>query len=213
MKPIIFTTEEVKAILSGEKTQFRKPVKGQPVNGVQRCFYSKTGWAKTREDSDLCTCKAVPVDHEIGDILYVRETWADVHTIDEIGYLPIYRADSIDGDGVKWRHSIYMPKKYARLFLRIIEVKAQRLQAITEEEAKNDGASKRTWYQPYGLGEEAQRTLGTMDDMRNASPLYKNAFASLWDSLYCKKGLGWIDDPWVWTYTFKVVSNPEGPQK
>ena len=201
MKPIIFNTEMVRAILDGRKTMTTRPISPQPKIRNRGLFIILWNDLEIIELNEGRALKRLSQHspYQVGDVLYVRETWADVHTINEIDCLPIYRADSIDGEGVKWRPSIYMPKEYARLFLKITDIKARRLRDITESEAQREGwdLSDTSGYETY-------------------DPVYMTKaigwFRGVWESTYSKKGLRWIDDPWVWTYAFKVVSNPEGPQ-
>jgi hypothetical protein len=75
--------------------------------------------------------------HDVGDILYVRETWQELKD----GY--VYRATPPKFSRMpeKWRPSLFMPKAAARIFLRVTGVRAERLQDITEEDAKAEGAA------------------------------------------------------------------------
>lgn len=148
MKPILFNTEMVKAILSGRKTVTRRIVKPQPPENARLELVGDR-----RHAVDLSIDIPGPDDHRIytppylpGDILYVRETWAKLYYVDADGYthydqpMYYYAADGepditlIDPDGfeeddqhIRWRPSIHMPKEAARIFMRVTNVHVERL--------------------------------------------------------------------------------------
>lgn len=165
-RPILFSGAMVRAILAGRKTQTRRVLALRPDEGVYgigmspiRAFVSTsaqpTGYRQIR----------CPYAAEIGDRLWVRETWspwADEKTrsyLQDRGTGPngergdpradlpaLYRADyapdlsSLDAGGCeKWRPSIHMPRAMARLFLEVTSVRVERLQSITEEGARAEG--------------------------------------------------------------------------
>lgn len=143
-KPILFGTEMVKAILDNRKTVTRRPIKNNPVectskvvNGVCKLFDDKGGFYLS---DDYVKARS---PYQVGDILYVRETWGE----DNHNYL--YRADFSDEDLEKlnkimrWRPSIHVPKKVARIFLRVTGVRVERLKEITEEQAISEGFNSR----------------------------------------------------------------------
>jgi hypothetical protein len=125
--------------------------------------------------------------HKPCDILYVRETW----TSDREGNY-IYRADPIfdqcgPGDfGWEWSPSIHMPRKAARLFLEVKAVRVERLQGITEDDAKAEGVEPIRVYAAAGISGLA----------------YERPFAMLWKSLNAKSDYSWDSNPWVWVYEF-----------
>ena len=89
-----------------------------------------------------------------------------------------------DSDGeptVRWKPSIHMPRWASRITLEITDIRVERVQEITEEEAISEG-----FFPDDGVSE-----------------VY--CFSEAWDSLYAKKGLGWNDNPWVWVITFRRV--------
>jgi hypothetical protein len=188
MKPIIFSTPMVQAILDGKKTQTRRVVKinGCPITSpkesleltkeglIYHSFCSMSGYYKP-----LC---------QPGDILWVRETWGK----DENGEY-VYRTnygttedDSFPPSMFKWKPSIHMPREAARIFLRVKTVRVERLQDITEEDAIAEGMSK---------------TL--VDGVVFISA--KGNFHVFWDSLNIKRGYGWDTNPWVWVYEFEGI--------
>ena len=133
MKPILFNTQMVHAILDGRKTQTRRIVKPQPQS------YSFDGRVYVFNEGELPKPQYQP-----GDILYVRETWAE-NTIPHSGnYAGIeYRADYYGGREpiLRWRPSIHMPREAARIFLRVTDVRVERLQHITRADAISEGCN------------------------------------------------------------------------
>jgi len=136
-KPVYPDTKAVKAILNGRKTVMRTVLKNQDSNAytVAMCEDEDDGSVdlicETANKTTYALYNKVP--YIIGDFLYVRETWS----IDNHNYL--YRADFSDADLVKlkkimrWAPSIHMPKEAARIFLRVTDVRVERLQDITGE--------------------------------------------------------------------------------
>ena len=142
--PIIFNTEMVKAILDGRKTVTRRPVKsGFPID-EDGCLITnditESMWRKVN--------KYLPMHFgvsyfcpfgQIGDRLYVRETWAFDHAPLEHDWL-VYRADGHELETTKnWSPSIHMPKKYARIWLEITDIRVERVQEITFNELGKEG--------------------------------------------------------------------------
>lgn len=181
MKPILFSTPMVQAILENRKTMTRRVIK-------------LTG--KWVESFDLPKPK-----YEPGDILWVRETWCDV-----FGRLE-YRADFSESkllDRIarygkvisKWRPSIFMPKEAARLYLRVTDVRVERLQDITEEDAKAEGIEPR---------------FSIQDQF--SSDIARLRFSELWDDINGGRGYWWYTNPWVWVYSFERCEKPQEVEK
>lgn len=197
MKPILFNTEMVRAILNGEKTQTRRIMKPQPMfyNGRKYIF----------KDSD-CPKKWEQCDNIIdtyryqkGDILYVRETWSE--GLEEGTY--IYKADDKLADNplfeystkLIYKPSIHMPKEAARIFLKVTNVRITNLQDITDEEAKKEGANFKNG-KNVGWKEKMERTA-------------IQRFAEIWDKTIKKNELdiySWRANPWVWVIEFERVN-------
>lgn len=189
--PILFNTEMVQAIQAGRKTQTRRIIKPQPVWDGISCFHiSKYGcWAEGRNDRIFSAEDNWPIN--TGDILWVRETWGKLTECNVYPpYEPeeerfIYRADIGDPDHfqAKWHPSIHMPKEAARIFLRVKDVRIDRLKAISASDAKDEGVTD--W----------------------------NEFVTLWDSTIKpadRDKYGWNADPWVWVIEFERCEKPEG---
>lgn len=214
MKPILFNTDMVQAILQNRKTVTRRIA--FPNGDLQECMSrdNQAGWifrgrlyenwdsAMKAKQGPMSLCRFRP-----GDVLYVRETWKQA-TGDPAGGgyalfdTYVYKADGkakddypLDGLMVedRWHPSIHMPKEAARLFLRVTGVRLERLQAIKPEECVDEGAVKRPYYTRRG------------GDLVVVSR-YKKEFAQLWDSTVKKSDLdrfSWEANPWVWRITFE----------
>lgn len=238
MKPILFNTEMIQAILEDRKTVTRRAVKPQPkgAHAVMDCddnahtFDLLCGnggnggifadWAET-----------VKAPFWFGDILYVRETWCKVgNDVDKLYFdndaamydgMYLYKADGIDLTDIgKWHPSIHMPKEAARLFLRVTDVRVERLQDMTEDDVCAEGAEpliqcphEHPTYGPDG-------TLGDM--CWNTDCCSKCEYISksdgelfgeyIWDSTIKKADLplyGWAANPWVWVIEFERISKEE----
>lgn len=194
IKPILFNTEMVEAILEGQKTQTRRTVKQPPIVGdIMR---DEKGWYY--EDGTRNGHSLIP-QFSTGDILWVRETWGKLTECDVFPpYEPheerfIYRADRGDPDHfqAKWHPSIHMPKEAARIFLRVKDVRVERLQDMDEDAAIAEGI--------------ADSPAGT------DSPLLR--FTELWDKTIRREDLrefGYHANPWVWVIEFERCEKPEG---
>lgn len=205
IKPILFNTEMVRAILDGRKTVTRRIVKPQPKSklcytyaGSHKKYIGKWGypgkneyeyWGEEFKLPDDITEEELKKEwnppYHADDILYVRETWSEWTG----GY--IYKAwtGPFPQPGasatMKWHPAIHMPKEAARLFLRVKDVHVERLQEITDEQAEKEGCSD---YTSTALG-----------------------FCYLWDSTIRKSDLdyyGWAADPWVWVIEFERCEQP-----
>ena len=202
-RPILFSGEMVRAILDGRKTMTRRVLKPQPefnreFQGIEPCYYSPTGWAKTRCQNDGmkgCSCIPFPCRYRSGDRLWVRETW-DFRPMPERVSIVGYRADEsthavcVPDDAnptIKkgWRPSIFMPRWASRITLEIVNVRVERLQEISGNDIYEEG-----------LGLDAYWNR----DIDDGTPL--GQFRTLWDSINGKK-YPWASNPWVWVIEFK----------
>ena len=185
-KPILFNTDMVRAIQNGTKTVTRRVLK-EPENAHEFMGIDEdTNSAIFLCGSGLCADwgRSVKMPCKIGDILYVRETWG----VDNHNYL--YRADFTDIDLKKlkhllrWQPSIHMPKEAARIFLRVTDVRVERLQDISDEQAIKEGF-KDFDTEPAVVG-----------------------FVETWNSTIKKSDLekyGWDTNPCVWVIEFERV--------
>lgn len=190
-RPILMSAPMVRALLAGLKTQTRRTVKPQP-----DWSDGKLAAQFTPDDQRLGRLgKIIECPYGAsGDLLWVRETfcddWQDRQAIE-------YRADGgLDADmidaGCKWRPSIFMPRAASRLTLRITDVRVQRLQDISEVDARAEGAPP-----SHPSIDAVSREFGYADFPRSW-------YAQLWDSI---NGPGrWEANPWVWCVSFSVVN-------
>jgi hypothetical protein len=193
MKPILFNTEMVRAILDGRKSCTRRLVKFLLGENPKWTGYIKDGLMLYNGRNEPCI-RTQP--YQSGDILYVRETWCK--GLERY----IYRADYSDTEkfyqdgkeiNMKWQPSLHMPKEAARIFLRVTNVRVERLQEITSEQICKEGVEVED---PYVLNGEEKRY----------------AFSNLWNSTIKESDLdryGWNANPWVWVIEFERCDKPE----
>lgn len=187
IKPILFNTEMVRAILDGRKTVTRRLVKFLSRKNPNWTGYVKDGLMLYNGRNEPCIKKA---PYQPGDILYVRESYSE----SSFGY--VYKADgeNIDhlGNVIKWHPSIHMPKEAARIWLKVTDVRVERLQDMWASDVSKEGL---LFNKPT-----------TVDEMLLA-------FAKLWNSAIKKSDIdsyGWNANPWVWVIEFERCEKPEG---
>ena len=199
MKPILFNTEMVRAILEGRKKVTRRVILWDTVNGVLASSARKN--CPDITDAQfvrvLCDCR-----YHVGDILYVREKWSvDAPPIGKGQGEPVYAADYTERELVclaekkfRWKPSIHMPKDMARIFLRVTDVSVERLNQITADGALMEGIAPNQ--EPMPLIRREQ--------------YYRGCFAALWDTTTNNRDMfGWDANPWVWVVRFERVEKPE----
>ncbi|MCK9526075.1 MAG: hypothetical protein M0R49_09130 [Limnochordia bacterium] len=199
-KPILFSTDMVRAILDGRKTMTRRIVKGLP-DDQSGC---DLGVIKTNY-GELTGYGFETMPYQPGDILWVRETWAmlnlDHHPINvgnpDYPVIYVYKADHETGndgpDRIKWRPSIHMPREAARIFLKVIDVRVERLQDVTPEDIAAEGLP--SFIIPPGH-EHYKNVCGE-------NWLGFDWYIKLWNNIYAKRGYGWKVNPWVWVIEFE----------
>lgn len=203
-KPILFNTEMVRATLDGRKCVTRRCIRPrykEDEGGFCVCTRIATGerWVE-KMDWDEGTIfpdgntRHVNSPYHPGDILYVRETWRPAEIKCDGGAEFFYFADGFSDASNKpevgrrkWRPSIHMPKEAARIFLRVTDVRVERLQDMTQEDAEKEG---------FGENLTVQKFM--------ESPLLR--FSDLWNSTIKNQDLdkyGWGANPWVWVIEFE----------
>lgn len=238
-RPILFSGAMVRAILDGSKTQTRRVLKHQPVSsqtwghGRPRtvpgkwCVHARFALphsAPLVTDPPNSDDAWYPCPYGVpGDRLWVREAWAEYHDIENdrgqnvvIGKDIVYRADGEEQTRhTPWKPSIHMPRWASRITLDIVSVRVERLQEISEEDAKAEGSKIAAplaggWWFP-----ESFETVGA--EAPRAS--YKNGYQSLWESIngpgsnrprhprrpVKEHPYSWDANPWVWVVEFKRV--------
>ncbi len=216
IKPILFNTEMVRAILDGRKTCTRRVIKPQWEEcTVCKYVHNEYIYDKMAENVYCARC-GYPMEperrspYQIGDILYVRETWCGLPA-NEAGHLrghPIYyyKADGDlrpEGWRGAWRPSIHMPKEAERIWLKVTDVRVERLHKITEEQARKEGCAGNFRCPSFGAaGKLSSQTI----DCSIAK------FKIIWDSTIKKNDLdryGWQANPWVWVIEFERGEKPQ----
>lgn len=198
-RPIIFSAPMVRALMDGRKTQTRRVMNPQP-SGIKSARTFGPGWAIAPE-SNRCTVDFKAPAFVFGDRLYVREAWsgpyawhnmkpADRRKCGSPQALDVwYWADGNPecGDWESPRPSIHMPRWASRLTLTVTEVRVQRLQDISEDDAAAEGVhATRVMSEGYHL----------------SSPSFVAMFEGLWNSLHGAEA--WDANPWVVALTFTV---------
>ncbi|MGJ5858285.1 hypothetical protein [Serratia sp. G204Y] len=215
-RPVIFNGEMVRAILDGRKTQTRRTLnwKRQPYTEMaERDDGSLWPWAEDGErGGDIWF--SCPFG-EVGDRLWVRETFAG-HYLDDDQIQDIkdgrdkaedlceYRADySDDADCVDgWTPSIHMPRWASRITLEITAVRVERLNDISEEDARAEGV--RAIENNFGNGPAyCDYLLPNLNDTAEWYNRASDSFKSLWKSIYGVEN--WRANPWVWVIEFRRV--------
>ena len=211
IKPILFNTKMVRAILDGRKDATRRIVKGFiPDDAVWGyTAFTPKGYISCRGTfADGDGEKFFKLPCESGDILYVRETWMDYAGLTMYkADCDIYRLDSLNFAGFVWHPSIHMPKGAARIWLKVTDVRVERLHDITPKGAESEGVGN-LFYDDIGYGE---KNYGTEVDPEYG--IAKEQFAWLWESTIKKSDLdryGWDANPYVWVIEFERCEKPEG---
>lgn len=213
-KPILFNTEMVQAILEDRKDTTRRVVKPQPdekhnfplgfvSDSTNKKDIGKFGFGIDEYGGSIQNAKP-PFKKD--DYLYVRETWhkyikrvgkgESCHLAEFYGYKASI-ANSEDAHE-PWKPSIHMPKEAARIFLKVTDVRVERLQNITEEQATREGCQA-------GFHEYKGAIWGQEDTDEWTAV---EAFGDLWNSTIKKADLdeyGWEANPWVWVIEFERV--------
>lgn len=196
IKPILFNTEMVRAILDGRKTCTRRVIKPQPDG---KCTYPLGFVADSTEKKEMgCfgfgineyggSIQYAKPSYQPGDILYVRETWKKVPN--GYYYYEDWQRDDI-ADVTKWKPSIHMPKEAARIWLKVTDVKVERLQEISGEDLTKEGID-----------------LFRSNYVRVAFDEFKN----IWNFTIKKSDIdryGWDANPWVWVIEFERCEKPK----
>jgi hypothetical protein len=212
-RPIKFNAEMVRAILYGRKTQTRRVVK-LTADGHVQAPSKHLRWYPT-DPGAIQACRY----GKPGDLLWVRETWA--RHASGVDYAADFAAVSRPQAG-PWRPSIHMPRWASRITLRITDIRVERLQDITEDDARAEGCEARPfpgpWWQGYrdfgdgdlihqqAIGETAPDWMIEPKKMPPTPWLDRSArdgFRSIWMGLH---GPGaWDENPWVWAISFERV--------
>ena len=194
LRPILFSTPMVQALLEGRKTQTRRVLK---MKGC-KSFMPPPDWGK---DAVQHWTKGYYPYGKIGDVLWVRETFNTVLDRETKEFLRYgFKATDTFVKAV-WKPSIHMPFEAARIFLEITDVRVERLQDISNDDAIAEGIAEQDHeLLPKGWKDYMDDHIG----VPFTSP--KGSFKSLWKSI---NGLdSWDANPWVWVIEFKRINKP-----
>ena len=215
VKPILFNTEMVKAILEGRKTVTRRVVKFKQGQNPAWSGYIPDG-AVLYGSNNVPAAKA---PFQPGDILWVRETWQFIPCIDcrlnvhggcHVAPLTyddgdtvgegcfVYRADYPETERINWKPSIHMPREAARIFLRVKDVRVERLQDMHLIDCEKEGV---------------QLNFIKESDLVTRGIRARKRFAGVWDSTIKPADMpiyGWDANPWVWVIEFERTDDPKG---
>lgn len=224
IKPVLFNTEMVRAILDRRKTCTRRIVKSTP------SFFEVNEKPVYLYDTEPSMGKIYP-PCQPGDILYVRETWQYLYELDgneqiiegtgkyyyaatdTIPFDTYVDASGVTHERVPWKPSIHMPKEAARIWLRVTDVKVERLQEITEEQTEEEGFL----FTPpclHRTGENYCDIDGPCESNTKYCDMSSGELFGkvLWNSTIKKSDLaiyGWEANPWVWVIEFERCAKPE----
>lgn len=219
IKPILFNTEMVRAILDGRKTCTRRIVKGFiPDDAIWGyTVFTPKGYISCRGTFPVGYGeKFFKLPYQKGDILYVRETWCRYGKLDDFDHVIegteeyYYLADGANPtpyncflvqrngydeykDTPVWHPSIHMPKEAARIWLKVKDVLVERLQGIDGKGCVKEG-----------IEEEPLKDVG--------EEFVKGMYHDLWDSTIKKSDIdryGWDANPWVWVIEFERCDKPK----
>lgn len=203
IKPILFSTDMVRAIEKGVKNQTRRILKyskeiANPKIGFTAFCDSGEFAVRGVHKNGQYGESFFKLPFKKGDILWVRETFS------ENGYQVIYRSNVCSKwdlpDNCKWKPSLFMPKKYCRFFLEVTNVRIERLQEITEDDAINEGIER------VSIAPFVHRFTNYLHKNKFAGP--KESFKTLWMKI---NGIeSWEVNPYVFVCDFKVVERPNG---
>jgi hypothetical protein len=221
IKPILFGTPMVQAILNGRKSQSRRIVDKQPgfrvseiiKPGNKEFFHPNEpdGWKSSKvwkfrehwKGNGGVKVLTVNPKYQIGDILWVRETF---YKQDIEAFPFVYKADFTEEmlsklkKYQKWKPSIFMPREAARIFLKVIGVRVEHLQDISAQDCLSEGVGEK-----FRSGAKSFHSSGI--DYQSYEMKQKQFFKELWQSINGKES--WDKNPFVWVYEFERTEKPE----
>lgn len=209
---MIFNGEMVRAILDGRKTQTRRIVKSDCMDIGEKD--DVTLWPSREHDNGGDYWYPCPFG-EVGDRIWVRETWQAIHdSVDEFGhveertyspsipkekdrywhtvYAEHFGDENREDRGFPWRPAIHMPRWASRITLEITSVRVERLNDISQEDAQAEGMELTGWRPTYSDPDSGGEVWTPYDN-----------FAELWQSIYSVGS--WLSNPWVWVIEFRRI--------
>lgn len=198
-RPILFSAPMVRAIIEGRKTQTRRIYKSLGIGSgmTPSCPYGVAGgrlWVRETFTKTTSTtskgCVLYRADRKAREILCEDSGNGDSCAIGR----EVKALYANDDDIHYWQTSIHMPRWASRITLEIVSVRLERVQEISEEDAKAEGIQAKDCWNPISG--------------RNGTKVLKDpilAYSQLWDCLNKQRGYGWSVNPWCWCITFKKL--------
>ncbi len=204
MKPIIFSTPMVQAILDGRKSMTRRVIKDKDITNNFDIDVDGSVYAYINPETGDSYPPTAIAKYQIGDILWVRETWSRIDDLPYDNY--VYRTnygttedDSFPPSMFKWKPSIHMPREAARIFLKVTNVSVERLREISRKDCFLEGITGKPL---FDCGE--QNRFNDITD-----EYIPTEFIVLWNSTIKKQDIdkyGWDANPWVWVIEFERIN-------
>ncbi len=218
MKGILFKPDMIKAIREGRKTQTRRVIKPQPERGVVcKCPGDDTSFANFEMYQNMQTKtgwipigKTIKPRYQVGEAVYIKEAWAVIKANDDVDILDMSQNSGIfykfgenrqgddnelDMERGRWRSPLFMPEWAARTFIKITDVRPERLQEITQDDAFAEGVTRH-------LASTLGLSVSESEEEFNLTQA-RRTYEALWDSINPK--FPWNMNCWVWRYCFEKV--------
>lgn len=236
------STEMVRAILDGRKTCTRRLVSSRQFLGMlpDKCKnaapdeFLKGKRMMFKPYCDMTDAElimtAYKAPYQPGDIMYVRETWQYLYELDgneqiiegtgkyyyaatdTIPFDTYVDASGVTHERVPWHPSIHMPKEAARIWLKVKDVRAERLQEMKPVDVIKEGAYPDCWDCLNTYGESgSQCCYGTEEECSQCDEVMME-WEKLWTSTIKKSDIdryGWDASPWVWVIKFERCEKPK----
>jgi len=220
MKGKIFNAQEVQAIISGNKTQFREVIKPQPIqpegfsDAYFDCYNKGNQWNWWTKDNKQLLGQIVKCPYQVGQKIFVKEVWDFISDKkDGMGDCCYYKANQLKWNeevvkseenfmkkyGHNWKPAQHMKQEHSRLTLQIKEIRVERLQDISDEDARKEGVLD------GGCGNCGESEF--VCKCLNKQPLPREDFFFNWNSTHKKlEEQSWAN-PWVWCVSFEIINN------
>ena len=218
-RPILFNRDMVRKILERIKKMTRRPIKIEFLPGYNPEWTGykpvfEYGYFFLADSKGEPATKKVKAPCQVGDILWVQETWKIIQLLENMQMRFEYRADNVFSKAIDfaldrfikfkkfadkngWQSPYFMPREAARLFLKVTGMRVERLQDITIKDIKAEGTILTK------LNDE-------FDNEFSDETMYNMAFQTLWNSTIRKQGIdryGWNANPYIWIIEFEVTKN------
>ncbi len=193
-RPILFSTPMVKAIQEGRKTQTRRV--------IQLPWKVKASRQTLFQEAEFYRQLGIQRYGKKGDRLWVRETWTSGYYDNDASVLTWYKAGPCSAEvyrKAKWKPSIFMPRVVCRYLLEVKDIWAEKIQDITEADAKAEGVN------PFPLPKAFAKAIITGTEVPQKHKSYRFGFQMLWDYINEKRGYAWETNCWVNAIHFRIL--------